>query len=113
MENKSPEYVNILGGEYRKAMSDEMLFHAVSNLVFTATVDFFKVAEERGITAEQMLDELKMVARGTLIQFLDAGFNPLDVSMRVAKENPEAYAKFEKQGASPSIIDEPQSEVVQ
>lgn len=107
------KFAEILGGEYKKAMKDHHAFHAVSNLVLIATMPFDKMMADRGMSPLELLNELQTISRGTLFQMTEDGFNPLEISAKVAKENPVVYAEFQKSNVKTTILDEPSSEVLQ
>lgn len=110
---ETEKFAEILGGEYKKAMKDHHVFHAVSNLVLIATMPFDKMMLERGMSPLEILDELRTISRGTLIQMTEDGFNPFEISAKVAKENPAVYAEFQKASIKTTILDEASSEVLQ
>ncbi len=110
---ETEKFAEILGGEYKKAMKDHHAFHAISNLVLIATMPFDKMMLDRGMSPLEILDELRTISRGTLIQMTEDGFNPFEISSKVAEENPVVYAEFQKASVKTTILDEASSEVLQ
>lgn len=110
---ETEKFAEILGGEYKKAMKDHHAFHAVSNLVLIATMPFDKMMLERGMSPLEILDELRTISRGTLFQMTEDGFDPFEISAKVAKENPAVFAEFQKASVKTTILDEASSEVLQ
>ena len=98
-------FAELLGAMYKDAMSDKHAFHAVSNLVMMASMPFERMMQERGVDAETILNELQTIARGTLLQFSEDGFDPFVLSSKAVELFPELHKKFMEEGQHPTILD--------